>query len=581
MKKKFAIVLSMIFCVAFAFAGCDLFALNNAKYLSAPIAQIQYTLDNGKKHTVTITREELIQAQNRYGETLSNSGKTGKSAVNYLVDHLINQEITINETSRLIANGEILTTNAEKDEYYNKVWENTYDSLLQILADYESAVIKDWDLTTPSEITEEESTAKTFEEYEKQAEIIQGQDGEWYIHVLDKEENPTINHTYVDDESATITSIKSAYADKVDSSTVLKEAQKRYMNDLKDYAKSKGKSTKDVKVWENEIKRVYNIMKDNAYLELYSEYLQGEIGKSSISVNDVFYYLQESMKHSYTKYSIDTNTFKSDILSNRASMNYVLDEDKFDLGEYFYVSHILVKFTDAQKEALTDLDNALKAGEDPNVINAERRKIIDATKVKLNGEATSMTVSELYDRIQNDIEGKSAEQKMEIFRDYMFDYNEDDGNKNAEYEYIVGTEDSKMVKSFTNVARELYDEGNGNFGDILWNYDEYLSLPHSDVESEYGIHILFYAGAVENVFEINENNFESFSLTNATGETLEANIERIQTFKLTEFNTKTIFDLVYEKLVSDDIAYLQTLNLNALKDDAKITTYPKNISALY
>ena len=92
---------------------------------------------------------------------------------------------------------------------------------------------------------------------------------------------------------------------------------------------------------------------------------------------------------------------------------------------------------------------------------------------------------------------------------------------------------------------------------------------------------MFYAGAVENVFEINENNFESFSLTNATGETLEANIERIQTFKLTEFNTKTIFDLVYEKLVSDDIAYLQTLNLNALKDDAKITTYPKNISALY
>ena len=581
MKKKFAIVLSMIFCVAFAFAGCDLFALNNAKYLSAPIAQIQYTLDNGKKHTVTITREELIQAQNRYGETLSNSGRTGKSAVNYLVDHLINQEITINETSRLIANGEILTTNAEKDEYYNKVWENTYDSLLQILADYESAVIKDWDLTTPSEITEEDSTAKTFEEYEKQAEIIQDQDGEWYIHVLDKEENPTINHTYVDDESATITSIKSAYADKVDSSTVLKEAQKRYMNDLKDYAKSKGKSTKDVKVWENEIKRVYNIMKDNAYLELYSEYLQGEIGKSSISVNDVFYYLQESMKHSYTKYSIDTNTFKSDILSNRASMNYVLDEDKFDLGEYFYVSHILVKFTDAQKEALTDLDNALKAGEDPNVINAERRKIIDATKVKLNGEATSMTVSELYDRIQNDIEGKSAEQKMEIFRDYMFDYSEDDGNKNAEYEYIVGTEDSQMVKSFTNVARELYDEGNGNFGDILWNYDEYLSLPHSDVESEYGIHILFYAGDVENVFEINESNFESFSLTNATGETLEANIERIQTFKLTEFNTKTIFDLVYEKLVSDDIAYLQTLNLNALKDDAKITTYPKNISALY
>jgi len=62
---------------------------------------------------------------------------------------------------------------------------------------------------------------------------------------------------------------------------------------------------------------------------------------------------------------------------------------------------------------------------------------------------------------------------------------------------------------------------------------------------------------------------------------LESNIEKIQEFKLTEFNTKTIFDKAYESLVNDDIAYLQTLNLSALKADAKITTYPKNISALY
>ena len=581
MKKKFAIVLSMIFCVAFAFAGCDLFALNNAKYLSAPVAQIQYNLDNGKKHTITITREELIQAQNRYGETLSNSGKTGKAAVDYLVDYLINQKVTIHETQNLIDQGEILSTAAQKDEYYNDVWENTYDSLLQILADYEASVIDDWNLTTPSEIEEEESTVKTFEEYQKQAEIIKGSDGEWFVHVLDNEEHKTINHTYTDDEDATLTAIKAAYTDKVDSSTVLTEAQKRYMNDLKDYAKSKGQSTKAIKVWDNEVKRVYEIMKDNAYLELYSEYLEGEIGKSSISVNDIFSYIQENMKYSYTKYSLDTEAFKNDILSNRASMHYVLDEDKFNLGEYFYVSHILVKFTDEQKAKLTDLNNALKAGEDANVISAERKKVIDATKVKLNGEATSMTISELYDRLQNDLEGKNAEQKTEIFRDYVFNYSEDDGNKNAEYEYIVGTEDSKMVTSFTNVARQLHDEGQGQFGDILWNYDEYLSLAHSEVENEYGIHILFYAGAVENVFEINENNFETFSLTNATGAVLESNIEKIQEFKLTKFNTKTIFDKAYESLVNDDIAYLQTLNLSALKADAKITTYPKNISALY
>ena len=571
----------MIFCAVFAFAGCDLFALNNAKYLNAPVAQIEYRQDNGKKHTIKITREELIQAQNRHGETLSNNGKTGKEAVNYLVDYLIDQKVTIYETQNLINDGQILATATEKDEYYNKVWENTYDALLQILADYEKAVINDWNLTTPSELEAEEDTAKTFIEYEKQAEIIKDAAGEWYVHVLDNQENVTINHTYTDDEETTLTAIKSAYSDKINSSTVLKEAQKRYMNDLKDYAKEKNLSTKATKVWDSEVKRVYNIMKDNAYIDLYSEYLQGEIGKSNISVNDIFSYLQENMKYSYTKYSLDTNAFKTDILSNRKDMFYVLNEEKFDLGEYFYVSHILAKFSDEQKTALADLDKALKAGEDPNVIKEERRKVIDATKVKVNGEVTSMTIGELYEQLQNDFNGKTKEQKVEIFRNYVFNYSEDNGNKNAEYEYIVGTEDSQMVTSFTNVARELYNEGQGELGDIMWNYDEYLSLSHSEVENEYGIHILFYVGEVNNVFEITESNFETFSLTNATGDVLESNIEKIQNFKLTEFNTKTIFDLVYEKLVNDDIAYLQTLNINSLKADAKITTYPKNISALY
>lgn len=97
-----------------------------------------------------------------------------------------------------------------------KFGKNTYDSLLQILAGYNRYKRLGLNLRN----NRRRVNCKTFEEYEKQVENNQGQDGEWYIHVLDKEENPTINHTYVDDESATIISIKSAYADKVDSSTV-------------------------------------------------------------------------------------------------------------------------------------------------------------------------------------------------------------------------------------------------------------------------------------------------------------------------------------------------------------------------
>jgi hypothetical protein len=99
------------------------------------------------------------------------------------------------------------------------------------------------------------------------------------------------------------------------------------------------------------------------------------------------------------------------------------------------------------------------------------------------------------------------------------------------------------------------------------------------VESTYGVHILIYLGPVQNLYNVTD--IDNFSITDATGEELESIINTLTTTRLSNLNTKTWFDLVYEKLVNDDIAYLQTLNINSLKADAKITTYPKNISALY
>lgn len=298
-----------------------------------------------------------------------------------------------------------------------------------------------------------------------------------------------------------------------------------------------------------------------------------------ISVNDVFYYLQESMKHSYTKYSIDTNTFKSDILSNRASMNYVLDEDKFGLGEYFYVSHILVKFTDAQKRSTHRPWQRTQSWRRLQMLLTQKRREKSLTQQKLNSMAkqTQMTVSELYDRIQNDIEGKLRakngnlseticlimqrrwrKQKRRIWI-YCRHWRQPNGKKFHK----------RCKRTFMTKAMET-----SRYSWIMTS----ISASTKHVEWIRNPHLVLCRCRWKNVFEINENNFESFSLTNATGETLEANIERIQTFNSPN-STQNNLDLVYEKLVSDDIAYLQTLNLNALKDDAKLNPIQKTFSS--
>ena len=44
--------------------------------------------------------------------------------------------------------------------------------------------------------------------------------------------------------------------------------------------------------------------------------------------------------------------------------------------------------------------------------------------------------------------------------------------------------------------------------------------------------------------------------------------------KLNEFNNKTVFDKVYEQLSSDKYSMFESMNLNVLKKDIKITKYP-------
>ena len=192
--------------------------------------------------------------------------------------------------------------------------------------------------------------------------------------------------------------------------------------------------------------------------------------------------------------------------------------------------------------------------------NKNRNKWVAEIKANVMDTTTGEVVSErsisankVLSNLQADLaKCTTDEQKTQVFKDYIYTYNEDGGIMNAEYAYVIGTEESRMVESFTNASRDLHEQG---------VYGEISGL----VVSEYGVHIIFYMGGIENPIEI--NSIVDFKMK-------ESDIEKLASKKLNEFNNKTLFDKVFEQLSSDNYSIFENMNLNVLKKDIKITEYP-------
>ena len=562
MKKRLSLVLVSVLGVTTLLSGCNLFQMDKRAYYEQPVATVSYTAKNNSSEKIVITKEDLMQAYSRYGQTLQQNGYSGKDLVDYIVDLLVDQKIVYNEVQALIDAGQISLQNND----HNEIWETTYNNMLGLLQDYEADVIEDWKIPEP-DAPEDDAEEKTeYKAYQPKAQIVKvGED--WKIQIIDNSDNSQ-DELIFNASQGVATSVETELEKRINSSKIAKEAQQRYIYDLKEYQKGRGFSTKNADIWTAEIERVYEEVRQNKYLSLYTEYLQkaDETQYSIVDVNDVFKYLESKIKSNYIKYSVNSSAFNDDILGNRAETFYIKQDA--ELGEYFYVSHILVKFDEAQ---FTALDDALKNGYITQADYDNRRdQLVSQTLAKSYGEPVEgYTVEDLYADFRSAINSAGTTQaKLDVFNEYMYEYNEDTGNKGQDFDYVIGTLSSKMVDEFNEAARALYNNGNGQIGDIS-----------GMVESTYGVHILIYLGPVENLFNVTD--IDTFSLTDATGDELAANIQKITSTSLSVLNTKTVFDLVYEKLMKDNVSMLEMLNLNTIKADTKITKYPSHYSDLY
>lgn len=549
MKKILTLAFICLITFSFVLTGCNLFPTNQAKYLNAPIV----TFETADGENIKIDKKDLITAFNSYGAQLVNSyGYTMQQAIDSTIDVLINREVMLVAAKKAVTfgNGDL-----------NNIWQETYDTILSNLASYETQVIEQWKLNIPSTLEEEESSTTEYTPYDKQAEIVLI-DGEYVIKLLDTNTSVDQDVELYYEEGEEISSIITTLDKKINNSSnkdVLVEAKRQYIEDLKESEEGQNLSTKDSEVFEREVERIYESTMENKYIEIYDDQIRGDNDISNITLSQVLKKLTADMLSSYTKYTVSSSQYDTDILEDVSNIDYFINSD------YFYVNHILLKYDESSTEQIENLEKALENGtitekqyEDALEVEAEK---IKAKNIQ-TGESTSLSPMDIYNQLQSKMTGVSDDKKTEIFKDYIYTYNEDTGNMNAEYCYVIGKDNSQMVESFTETSRELWDNGNGEYGSIGY------------CVSEYGVHIIFYAGVITNPFTITDPN--TFNLDTTDQSKLTEIVTIIQNTLLNQFNNKTLFDKVYEELAEDNYSIFESMNLDVLKKDIKNLTIHKS-----
>ena len=142
----------------------------------------------------------------------------------------------------------------------------------------------------------------------------------------------------------------------------------------------------------------------------------------------------------------------------------------------------------------------------------------------------------------------------DTINDFIYQYNEDTGMFNATNNYVIGIDSegevvSSFVDSFNEAAVALYDNGNGQIGDIS-----------GFVRSEYGIHVLIYTGACENLFDsINVSDQEA--------------LEKLYDTRVNILVDKTYFDVIYDEIYVDNYTYFENNHMRYLRQEYTITEY--------
>ncbi len=525
-KKLLTIACCFTLCMV-VLTGCSWLKIDNYKYYNAIVASV------GDKD---FTKRDLINAYNSYGYQYYESyGQSMEEAIQSTISSMIDRYLLVEEIK---SDEKYALTDDDKLEIKMEAFKYMQDSILS----YEEQIRKEWDrvIETDEEDEEEEEGARKAEtEYEPTTYYEDG-----VVYRVETEEE---SDSLIPDGNITLDSHFSKDMQIVTDEKIANEAWTRYVKALQDGAKNEGRETDEASVIRFEEDRIIETLTNNAYLEKYKADYYDELPVNTEAVLSYF----------RTKYNKQRMTYEANkSLYHTAMQNANTDYVYYHVNsgnEYVNVKHILINFSEAQKEAISSLKSEFgivddwsdedEARKQNPVYVAKLDKIVAQTTstFTLDGEEKTWNAvnntngDSVWDYVQSQVTGATLKEKCEQFNKLVYIFNDDSGFMNSEFDYVVNldtTVEDKMVKPFANGVRAL-DTSNGGEGAGSMDW----------VVTEYGIHIIFHAGNATNLIDKNilDNDEELLRLLCTTYTTPESN--------------KSIFNYIYDKVNPDANAY--------------------------
>ncbi len=545
------------------FSGCALFVENSerdAKQVVAEITPITSTREIGGNEVVFKSKTEKIYKSqlfnylnNNYDNLVNQQGMSLKDATEYVLDYLITERLIYIEAERLLFFGDI-KWGIEQENEYNQYIYSAIDSQLNSLY---AEILDEYDEEFPQTVAPQQSqtTYPTRDEkaetdtrpylrdqngnvvYEREnCEYKRDANGEFVLDdlgnvVYQAIEGQTAGDYKLNDESERIPVINLWKPDDadipakygtIDQISLQSEALVRLVQILKNAVKNDFTATSDDKkkfasddVIFNDIiagkngsakYELYNAIanshyakyvigetaRNNAMLTLLQNYIVGNVVVSEEEVYEAF---NSEVNAQQTSFDADVATYES-AMSAGSGKTVVYHPN----NDYFYVKHVLVKFSNQQ---LADYE-AFKAKPENAYADeiAYRDAMAPSTQFQAHpfGELTGdlLNVVDVFNSIKVQMQSVKGNVKSadKLFDDFIYLYNQDDGAFTATLGYSVKRDDvnnSGYMKEFYDGAMELYN--NYEVGDLLDNY----------VVTDYGVHFMYYAGkAKKGVVSIND-----------------------------------------------------------------------------
>ena len=526
---------------AFALCGCSFFTHDYERDMQQEIAVVKSydivnavleetdeTDDKGdkivqsKQYTYTtkaktIYKQDLVDYVNSNAGSLSSSFANLESLYNYAVRMLVSVELVTNEVDALIECGKvewgIEQENSVRKSLYNII-DNTLVSLKntilderdeeQIITDNSSSATSGTETTYP---VKPDETDDADDDNDFEPEPWEPSRSMW----------PGVNGN--DDQRS-----------------LDREAMRRFIALIKSRVKDDFRLNKSDRAWlkakiDNEIKAIDRVIDTQGIEYVYPViasysypmneydgefgymlyYLSGESLERSQKITAMQDSLEDGVSVSYdevaakyrTTLSEQQKLYEEDITSYNTDMNGSSTTVLYHpVVNYFYVKHILLPFSDEQKEALHAFENR---SDIKNLQEDEKKAKIEEYRARLaeaivcyphkNGEddlTRPMSVDDVMNHIRSVMTAKKANKKAanDAFNDLIYLYNTDPGAFGNDTGYIVKykldeNESETYMQEFADAARYMFE--NIEVGEVYYE----------KVITDYGVHIMYLSSVVK------------------------------------------------------------------------------------